>query len=631
MPPDEGIDLWGIQAGYHDVFGRWSPTAPATAAALRAAMGAEGPDQPGPPRATPLRVVRVGEEATTEVTERATLFLEDGSTVRLRHGRLPRDLPLGVHRVEAEAGRSAPHVEHLVVAPDRARVPEVRRWGITAQLYATRSRRSWGIGDLRDLGDLVSWTEARGGATVGLNPLHAHSPGGPPPNSPYSPSSRRWLDPIYLDVEALAPPTPPPGWDDAVAAGRALAGTERIDRAAAWEAKLAALALAWPAHRADPELAAWRAERGGALDLWATYCAIAEVHGPSWPAWPEDLRRPRTPAVARFAADSARADRVAFWAWLQWCAERQLAAAGAGRTVITDLAVGFAADGFDAWDWQDLLATGVHVGAPPDLLGPDGQDWGLPPLVPWKVRGLAYAPVRETLRANLRHGIGVRIDHVMGLLRLFWIPPGGRPADGAYVHGVGSELVDLVALESARAGGLVVGEDLGTVEPGTRDLLRERGLLSTRLLWFEDEPASAWPTQAQASITTHDLPTVAGAWTGTDLADQRAAGVTVPADGDELFRHRLRVAGACDDSATVDHVAVAAHAAIGSSPCLLATAALDDLLGAVHRPNVPGTIDEHPNWRIPLPHPIEALDEQPLASAIVEAIGQTRPHPGPAT
>jgi 4-alpha-glucanotransferase len=626
--PDPQADGWGIQAGYHDAFGGWVTTSPATAATLRTAMGATDPADPAPPRGTPLRVVHHGSEAATEVAERAHLTLEDGTTIKVRRGRLPDDLPLGIHRVEADAGRSGPHVEHVLVTPARAHRPDdLRAWGITAQLYAARSRRSWGIGDLGDLRTLTAWLAARGGTTVGLNPLHAPAPGGPPANSPYSPASRRWLDPLTLDVEAVAATGPlPDGWDDLVAVGRRLGATpsEHIDRDAAWTAKRTALEALWPHHRTDPGFAAWRAERGGAVEQWGTWCAIAEVHGPSWRSWPTELRRPRTPAVARFAADPAIADRVGFWAWLQWLAEGQLAAAGAGR-VITDLAVGFSADGFDAWDWQDLLADGVHIGAPPDLLGPDGQDWGLPPFVPWKVRGIAYRPIAETLRANLRHGFGIRIDHVMGLLRLFWIPPGCGAADGAYVRWPGRELVDLVVMESARAGALVIGEDLGTVEPGVRELLADRGLLSTRLLWFEDAPPSQWPAHAMAAVSTHDLPTVAGVWTGVDLADQRTAGVTVPDDGDAAFRHRLRVAGACDDGAPLSHVAVAAHRAIGASPCALATASLDDLTGAEHRPNVPGTIDEHPNWRIPLPVPLDELDGLAGADAIAAALAETRP------
>lgn len=604
-----------IGAGYHDVWGTWRTPSTATRAALEAAMGA-----PAPPN---LQIVRSGQPARSAVTERAWLTLEDGTQERVRHGELPPDLPLGYHRIEAEAGRSGPHVEQLIVVPPRAHLPaDLHGWGITAQLYAARSTRSWGMGDLGDLARLTGWAAERGASAIGLNPLHASAPGGPPANSPYSPSSRCWHDPTYLDVEPLLRHGQLPGADALIATGRALNASDRIDRSAIWSHKLHALELLWAHRPPPPAFEQHLAEQGGALELWGTYCTIAERHGPAWPSWPSDLQHPHGPAVGRAAREQP--DRVRFWSWLQWLLDQQLATSGADQLAISDLAVGFAPDGFDAWRWQDLLATGCRIGAPPDLLGPDGQDWGLPPFVPWRLRQVAYRPFAETLRANLRHTRGLRIDHVMGLLRLFWIPPGAPASEGAYVSWTGTELLDIVALESVRAGALVVGEDLGTVEPGVRELLAERGLLSTRLLWFEDEAPPRWPRQAMAAVSTHDLPTIAGVWTGTDLADQRAAGVTVPADGDGHLRHQLRVAASCDDAAPVDDVVVAVHRTLGTAPAMLATATLDDLLGAEHRPNVPGTVDEHPNWRIPLPRPIDDLATHPLAEQVVDALRSGR-------
>ncbi|MGN6694193.1 MAG: 4-alpha-glucanotransferase [Aquihabitans sp.] len=642
---------WGIAPGYHDVWGNWKTPSPEAATALRREMGAatDDPDEHAP-SGTPLQVVPVGAAGSASVPGRAVLFLEDGTEVRVRDGRLPADLPLGYHRLEADAGRSAPQVEHVVVVPPRCHVPDgFHAWGITAQLYAARSRASWGMGDLGDLRRLADWATERGASTIGLNPLHANAPGGPPANSPYSPSSRRFLDPIYLDVAALLHGSQVPADEvaEAVQAGAALDARDRIDRDAVWTRKLAALERLWelgpvafapatsatpPGEKADAAELLAIAEAGRAVPigaelwLWGTYCAVAERHGPGWTTWPEDLRRPEGAGIARFGREHA--DRVAFWTWLQLLTEAQLAASGAGDWLITDLAVGFANDGFDAWQWQDHLALGTRIGAPPDLLGPDGQDWGLPPFVPSKVRSLAYRPIAETLRANLCHGAGIRIDHVMGLLRLFWIPPGLDATEGAYVRWHGTELLDIVALESVRAGALVVGEDLGTVDDEIRHALGSRAILSTRLLWFEDDPTSQWPQQAMGAVTTHDLPTIAGVWSGVDLADQRAAGVTVPADGDEMFRHRLRVAAACDDGAATDDVAVAAHAALAAAPSMLVTAALDDLVGAEHRPNVPGTIDEHPNWRIPLPIPLDDLPSAPLAERIVAALSPGRSRSG---
>ncbi len=632
--PGPDADPWGIGRGYHDVWGTWREPSAEVAAALRRAMGGTGDPDETPPPATPLVVAHHGRSDEVAVDEPGWLTLEDGSQVRVRR-HLPADLPLGLHRFDGERGRSAPNVRNVLVRPAAAASPPPgRRWGITAQLYAARSRHSWGIGDLGDLGTLVRWATARGASTVGLNPLHAPSPGGPLPNSPYSPSTRRWHDPLYVDVPALL--ADDPGAADELGLGPAAMAADlqgdRIDRDAAWAAKLAALEVLWRRRRdrlasLPPPPPAPTSGRAAALRLWATYCAIAERHGPSWHRWPTDLQRPTTAAVGRFADESA--ERVAFWAWLQEVVDDQLEAAGAPAVAVTDLAVGFAPDGFDAWEWQDLLATGCRIGAPPDLLGPDGQDWGLPPFVPWKLRAVGYRPLLDTLHANLRHTAGLRIDHVMGLLRLFWIPPGHDATDGAYVSWPGTELVDLVATASAQAGSFVIGEDLGTVEPGVRDLLGAEGFLSTRLLWFEDAAPEQWPTQAMAAVTTHDLPTIAGVWSGVDLADQRAAGVTVPDDGDETFRHHLRVAASSDDAALGDHVAVAAHRAIAASPCMLATAALDDLVGAEHRPNIPGTIDEHPNWRIPLPVLLDDLDGHPRAEAIAAALADARPRPQP--
>jgi 4-alpha-glucanotransferase len=626
MPAIEDDHGWGIAPGYTDVWGRWKAPDDEPARRLRLAMGSEtgDPDEPAP-SGTPLRIVRPGEPASTDVAGPATVHLEDGTQVALQGGALPPDLPLGYHRIESDAGRSAPDVEHLVVAPPRAHLdPDMRIWGITAQLYAARSTRSWGMGDLSDLERLIAWATERGAGMVGLNPLHASANVGPPANSPYSPSSRRWRDPLYLDVTRLWPGPAHASDDHAALAADAAAlnARDRIDRTSVWELKRPVLEAMWAGGVSDPAFDRYRAERGAGLALWGTYCALAERHGASWPSWPDDVRHPARPGIQRFAREQA--DRVAFWSWLQFLTEEQFVASGSADVVVTDLAVGFAPDGFDAWEWQDLLATGCRIGAPPDLLGPDGQDWGLPPFVPWKLRGQAYQPWAETLRANLRHSRGLRVDHVMGLLRLLWIPPEMTAADGAYVRWHGSEMLDIVALESHRAGAFVIGEDLGTVDPEIQDLLRERGLLSTRLLWFEDAPPEEWPHQAMAAITTHDLPTVAGVWSGIDLADQRAAHVTVPDDGDEEFRHRLRVASHRHDDAPLDQVVVESYRRLAESPCMVVTAALDDLLGAEHRPNVPGTIDEHPNWRIPLPVPIDDLSAAPLAGRIVDAIGRGR-------
>ncbi|CAN5420313.1 4-alpha-glucanotransferase [soil metagenome] len=617
----QGLAAWGIEPGYQDVFGGWQEPGPETVRRLRRAMGATSDDPAErPPPATPLQVLRPGEQVTP--TGPATLVLEDGTRLVVE-GATPPDLPLGYHRLEQETVHG-PAIEHLVVSPGRSALPpELRVWGITAQLYAARSSHSWGIGDLADLRRLIDWATERGAGVVGLNPLHAPDPLPRQPNSPYSPSSRRWRDPLYLAVEDVPGAAGLPDLAELVAAGRALGAGERIDRSAVWAHKRAALEELWSGFAGDPAFDRYRAEHGADLTTWATYCALVDHHGSGWHSWPAGHQEPDSIAVTRFTA--THAGEVGFWSWLQWLLDEQLRASGAGDVVVADLAVGFDADGADAWQWQDLLAEGVRIGAPPDLYGPEGQDWGLPPFIPWKLREAAYQPFASTIRAVARHARGLRIDHVMGLFRLLWIPPAMGAAEGAYVRFHGKELLDVVALESVRAGAIVVGEDLGTVEPGVREVLADAGVLSTRLLWFEDDAPSAWPRQAMAAISTHDLPTAAGLWTGVDLADQRAAGVTLPPDGDDTFRHHLRVAAGSGDSAPVDEVVLAAHRALAEAPSMVVTATMDDLLGAEHRPNLPGTVDEHPNWRIPLPVLLDDLPGDPRAEAIADVFRSAVP------
>ncbi len=628
-------DLTGVETRHVDGFGHpCTPTA-GVVAALHAAMGLA----PGAAPPHPGALVVTPDDPRPLVPAGSTLVLEDATELQLPGGPgaevevpLPSDLPVGYHRLVGADGLE----RALLVSPGRCHLPSpLRTWGVTAQLYAARGRSSWGIGDLHDLGTLLAWAEGRGAGLVGLNPLHAPTPGADPPDSPYSPSTRRWHDPLLIALDDVPGFSDLPDATERRAAGQALdratgpGGEPVIDRAPVWAAKRDALEAVW-AHvrgREHPDFALFLADGGEGLHRWGTFCAIAdqaEYDGRStaWPSWPEELRRPGSAAVARVAHEQP--DRVRFWCWLQWLVDRQLEAAGADRLVLNDLAVGFAADGFDAWEWQDLVATGVRIGAPPDPLGRDGQDWGLPPFVPWRLSAAGYQPLVETVRAAFRHARGLRVDHVMGLFRLYWIPPATDAGHGAYVRFAHHDLLHVLAIESTRAGGLVVGEDLGTVEPGVRQVLADAGVLSTRLLWFEDEPPAHWPHQAMAAITTHDLPTVAGVWSGVDLADLHAAGVTVPPDGDADFRHRLRVAASAPDETPVDDVLVAAYRAVASGPSVVATAALDDLTGARHRPNVPGTIDQHPNWRIPLPVAVEDLNGHPLAEAVAAAMGQTR-------
>ena len=289
---------------------------------------------------------------------------------------------------------------------------------------------------------------------------------------------------------------------------------------------------------AAPEFDEFVARGGELLRRFAVHAALAERFGRSWRVWPALYRDPDSADVTEFA--SGAADRVRFHQWLQWLVDRQLEMAGAEIDLLADVAIGVDPGGADAWMWQRTLVQDASVGAPPDDFNARGQDWGMPPFDPWKLRAEHFRPFIDTLRAGFRHARGLRLDHVMGLFRLFWIPAGRAPKDGAYVRYPSNELLDILALESHRAGAFVVGEDLGTVQPEVRQELHERNVLSYRLAWFEAEPTASYPVRALAAITTHDLPTLAGIWTGSDVIAQRDRGLEPDADSIGRLRTRLR-------------------------------------------------------------------------------------------
>ncbi len=438
-------DPWGLVPRFKDAQGVWRQSSETTRAAVLAAMGAEpGASPPGAPR---VRVVRRGQRLRLDGP--ADLVLEDGAVVRAGE-RLPRDLPLGYHELRPVDGGPA---VRLIASPGRCHLPRgLRAWGWAVQLYAARSRESWGIGDLADLGRLGRWSRRDLGAGLLLvNPLGAATPVTPLQPSPYCPTSRRFRHPIYLRIEEV------PGADSArldleklAAQGRALDAERRIDRDAVYRLKLSALERLWSRFEGDGAFDRYRAEQGEALAGFATFCALAERHGRDWRGWPGEVRRPDALGVARFRLE--RAERVRFHQWLQWLVDGQLARASAEIPMMHDLPVGVDPGGADAWAWQDVLSTGATVGAPPDLYNTRGQDWGLPPFVPHRLAEVGYRPFVETIRANLRHAGGLRIDHVMGLFRLYWIPKGMSPTEGAYVRYPADDLLAIVALESHRAG-----------------------------------------------------------------------------------------------------------------------------------------------------------------------------------
>ncbi|MDQ6614509.1 MAG: 4-alpha-glucanotransferase [Actinomycetota bacterium] len=615
---------WGIQPGYRDVAGRWCPAPPATMETFLAAMGAGGDDPPPGP------AVIAGPGRPHPCVPPGELHLEDGATVRV-HGDLPLDLPLGYHRFVADDPTRAGSTEGgtpLIVSPRRCWLPEgLRHWGWAAQLYATRSASSWGVGDLADLRRLGQWSAAQGAGLALINPLHAALPVGGQQPSPYFASSRCFRNPLYLRIEEVPGAQDLPELPELAAAGRALNADRGIDRDAVWRLKSVALEAIFARFGGDPAFDRYREDQGQALRQYATFCALSECHGVPWERWPVEVRRPDGAGIAPFSAREAGMRRIRYHSWLQWLLDEQLRSAGESIGVVQDLAIGADAGGADAWRWQDCTALGVRVGAPPDEFNIDGQNWALPPFDPWKLRSAGYQPFIELVRAGLRGGGGMRFDHVMGLFRLFWIPADGSPRDGSYVHYPAEDLLDILALESHRAGAYIVGEDLGTVEAAHRTELAERQVLSYRLLWFEPSPPGRekWPARALAAATTHDLPTVAGLWTGGDIKARRDRGLPVNDEAEVTLRAKIKDWIGADDDLPVPEVIERVYRLLGQAPCSLVTATLDDTLAVEERPNMPGTLDEWPNWRIALPKPLEEIEGAPLAHSIAEALQRLPP------
>ncbi|SEO94795.1 4-alpha-glucanotransferase [Trujillonella endophytica] len=605
-------DEWGIDATWLDAFDEEHEVDQATIDRLREVIGR-------PPADLEDRAPIVALPGDALEVDEAEVTLEDGST---RHvdGELDDDFPLGYHWLQAPGG----HRRRLIVTPGRCWLPE-RSWGWAVQLYATRGRDSWGIGDLADLRAVREMAAAQGAGFVLVNPLHAVAPTPRQEASPYLPATRRFRNPIYLRVSEVPGASAVEVDEDA---GRALSDGELIDRDAVWARKREVLRRVFDTTgRDDPAFPDWWWHQGQKLQDWATWCALADRHGPDWRAWPEPLQDPRSEDVGRFVAEHER--DVAFHAWLQWALQLQLERATEGMTVIQDLPIGVDGGGADAWTWQGVLARGVNVGAPPDAFNGQGQDWGSPPLVPWRLRLTGYEPFVESIRATIAGAGGLRIDHVMGLFRLWWVPAGGTAADGAYVRYPAEDLLGIVALESARARALVVGEDLGTVEEGVREAMAEHGVLSYRLLWFEDDAPAAWPAEAMAAVTTHDLPTVAGLWSGADLAEQREQGTGTDA---ELERGRTELLGRLTGAPKKAGSGTAvrrAHEALATAPSLLLSATLEDAVADERRPNMPGTTGR-PNWSLPLPVPVEDLPQHELLREVARTLADGVRGGGPA-
>ena len=713
----------GIASGYRDTWEREHETSDETRLALLRAMGVineaseaaaamrDRRDRESRRRLPAVCVRREDElpylweigcgEETAKQALRWTLALENGET---RSGETSLDelqlmvlhetdgqrrvkmvfkwhepLPSGYHRFRlepADAGGEAAAMT-LIIVPARCYMPPgledgTRVWGPALQLYAVRSGRNWGIGDFTDLRNAVELMAGAGAGVVGVNPLHALFPHDPGHISPYSPSSRAYLNPLYIDIEGIPGYNGCPEARDLVAEPRfqarlrALRSAQFVDYPGLSNAKLEVLRTVYQAFRAHdlrdatPRAAAFSrflAEGGEPLLQFALYHALQEdFHARDaaiwgWPVWPEPFRNPAAPAVRAFL--ESHRERVEFHAWLQWIADEQLAACGQrsrelGLTVglYLDLAVSIARAGAEAWAWQDLYATAATIGAPPDAFNLRGQDWGLPPMVPERLTESAYAPFIATLRANMRHAGALRIDHVMGLARLYWVPRGATPGEGAYVGYPVRDLLGILALESQRNRCMVIGEDLGTLPEGLDAQLTSANVLSCRLLLFEKEPGAtfkppaAYPRQALAAATTHDLPTLKGFWQGHDL-DVRAHLNLYPSDVlrrqqvEERARDRARLLAALEREGLLPAgvsihpasapemtpgLALAIHAYLARSPAQLMTVQMEDVLGQLEQVNLPATSGEYPNWQRKLPLDLDVWVSDARVRAFTELL-----------
>jgi 4-alpha-glucanotransferase len=606
------------------------------------------------------------------------------------------DLSLGYYElsVAARGGKSViKGALRVVVAPSHCYVPEgmaqgERVWGLAVQLYSLRSRANWGVGDFSDLSRLVEWAgKDLGAGIIGLNPLHALKNSRPHHLSPYSPTSRLFLNELYIDLECL------PEYHSSPDAQRLrnspvfqkelerVREADGVDSEAVVKAKRTMLDFAYRQFLKDnytgtePSLQAtsargWLLERfireeGDSLELFAVFQVLEEERrlielAPKlWPEWPEQYRSPGSPALREFAKRHRK--RVRFFQYMQWVAADQLGgakvrAAQVNMTVglYPDLALGSDRNGGEAWMLQDVLALGADCGAPPDAFAPQGQNWGFAPFHPLRLKATGYRSFVELLRKTLRQGGAVRIDHVMMLFRLFWVPRGLAASAGAYVQYPAEDLLRLLALESMRAQTLIIGEDLGTVPDYVREQLARYKILSYRVFYFERNwnegsfnPPSAYPEQSLAVVTTHDLPTLSGYWVGEDIRLRESLGMYSSEETRQqaeeerrrdkghmllaLQRAGLLPAGVTDQ---LDQVPVmtpdlcrAIHMYLASSRAWIVLANLDDVIGEVTQMNLPGTLDAYPNWSRKLSLSLEELQQDARVQMLAAAVRDLRSPP----
>ncbi|MGE5526508.1 MAG: malto-oligosyltrehalose synthase [Rhodospirillaceae bacterium] len=713
----------GIAGEYHDIWGHLHHAPEASRRELLAAMGIDPSDperalrdledRPWRRAIPPVVVHRVDErpyrlalrlpEAAVETTHTWQLALEDGTTLSgtffprdlehrgerhidgVRHVELVFEwhdaLPTGYHRYTLTDAAGESWETSYVVAPGRCYLPPAleageKVWGVAVQLYGVRSTRNWGIGDFTDLRTLTAQWVRHGASLIGVNPLHALFPHNPAHTSPYSPSSRLFLNVLYIDVEAVEDLresmdlTVEVNSADFRARVTGARDAEFVDYETVSRLKLPLLERLYR-HFREHHLSAgtvrarafrsFQERRGRELRLHALFEALQEaLHRADnrvwgWPAWPDEYRDPQSEAVQRFERDEL--ERIEFYEYLQWQADEQLARAAAraqdldaGVGLYVDLSISIDCSGAEAWAHQQHYALGVSVGAPPDEINRSGQNWGLPPLLPERLRDAAYAPYIATLRANMRSAGALRIDHVMGLARLFWIPNGREGSEGAYVYYPFEDLLAIVALESHRNRCMVIGEDLGTVPDEVRAGLGRSGVLSYRLLYFERDgkgdfrPPAEYPVDALVAATTHDLPTLSGFWNARDIELRHMLGVYP----DDAVREQQLVQRASDRAklivalereqlvapGTVNPLALSRltpdlartiYLYLARTPSRALAVQMEDVLGVGEAPNLPGTTTEHPNWRRKLPEDLERIVDDSRFTLLTRTLAEARP------
>ncbi|MFY9617074.1 MAG: 4-alpha-glucanotransferase [Actinomycetaceae bacterium] len=560
----------------------------------------------------------------------------DGHEIGQASFEIPAGVELGYHKLRArvwfgdDAADTVEAETTLIVAPNRlpaGSLENKRSWGMMAQLYSTRSAQSWGVGDLDDLAEMGSLFGDLGADYLLINPLHAGEPIEPLSPSPYLPVTRRFFNPLYIRPENIREYAYLSGPERSLVTWAAESvkkdslENKLIDRDSAWKAKREALEVIFNAGRSDArqrKFDAYRVNEGEGLEDFALWCALVENYGGT--TFPESLRNANSRGVAM--ARRTLADRIDFWAWLQWIMDEQLAMAqqtavdaGMEFGVAHDLAVGVHPYGADVWTMPDAFAAGMGVGAPPDMYNQQGQNWSQPPWRPDVMEELGYAPLRDMVRTVLRHAGALRVDHVMGLFRLWWIPRGFSPDQGTYVRFNHEAMVGVLLLEAHRAGAVVIGEDLGTVEPWVRDYLKERGIWGTSIFWFEKDfdgnpkRAEDYRHDVLVSVDTHDLPPAAG-YLAEEHVDLRVRlGLLVEPEEQvrakarrehESVCARLREYGLISEDPTEREIVEALHVYLTRTPAPLLCVSLVDAVGERRAQNQPGTDQEYPNWRIPL-------------------------------